>query len=108
MGDVLLVVGPQDELDALRVVVGRESDLDLRTMPSAITSKRLIVTRTEASGKTLAELDFIRRFGVQITRISRAEVEADANDPFRIDHLIEPEPPAITARSIWRAHTADS
>ena len=75
LGDVLLVVGPQDELDALRVVVGRESDLDLRTMPSAITSKRLIVTRTEASGKTLAELDFIRRFGVQITRISRAEVE---------------------------------
>ncbi|MBW2494537.1 MAG: DUF4328 domain-containing protein [Deltaproteobacteria bacterium] len=40
--------------------------------------------------------------------ISRAEAEADANDPYRIDHLIEPEPPAITARSIWRAHTADS
>ena len=40
--------------------------------------------------------------------ISHAEAEADARDPYRIDPTIEPEPPAITARSIWRAHTADS
>lgn len=40
--------------------------------------------------------------------IRRAEEAADAADPYRIDHLIEPEPPAITPRSIWRAHTADS
>jgi len=86
LGDVLLVVGPQDELDALRVVVGKESDLDLRTMPSAITSKRLIVTRTEASGKTLAELDFIRRFGVQITRISRAEVEMSTSPAYVVQY----------------------
>ena len=86
IGDVLLVVGPQDELDALRVVVGRESDLDLRTMPSAITSKRVIVTRTEASGKTLAELDFVRRFGVQITRISRAEVEMSTSPAYEVQY----------------------
>ncbi len=86
LGDVLLAVGPQDELDALRVVVGKESDLDLRTMPSAITSKRLIVTRTESSGKTLAELDFIRRFGVQITRISRAEVEMSTSPAYVVQY----------------------
>jgi len=40
--------------------------------------------------------------------ISRAEAEADATDPHRIDLAMELEPPAITARSIWRAHTADS
>ena len=86
LGDVLLAVGPPDELDALRVVVGKESDLDLRTMPSAITSKRLIVTRTESSGKTLAELDFIRRFGVQITRISRAEVEMSTSPAYEVQY----------------------
>jgi putative transport protein len=86
LGDVLLAVGPQDELDALRVVVGRESDLDLRTLPSAITSKRVIVTRTESSGKTLAELDFIRRFGVQITRISRAEVEMSTSPAYEVQY----------------------
>jgi putative transport protein len=86
LGDVLLAVGPQDELDALRVVVGKESELDLRTMPSAITSKRVIVTRTGASGKTLAELDFIRRFGVQITRISRAEVEMSTSPAYEVQY----------------------
>ena len=86
LGDVLLAVGPQDELDALRVVVGKESDLDLRTMPSAITSKRLIVTRTESSGKTLAELDFVSRFGVQITRISRAEVEMSTSPAYEVQY----------------------
>ena len=37
--------------------------------------------------------------------ISRAEAEAD---PDWTGQQLEPEPPAITATSIWRAHTADS
>jgi len=42
--------------------------------------------------------------------ISRAEAEADEADPLRIDIPIESddELTATTARSIWRAHTADS
>jgi hypothetical protein len=40
--------------------------------------------------------------------ICQAEAEANATDPHRIDLAIEPEPPAITAKSIWRAHSADS
>jgi len=37
--------------------------------------------------------------------ISRAE--AEATDPYPIDLPLEPEPPALTPRSIWKAHTAD-
>jgi putative transport protein len=55
-------------------------------MPSEITTKRVIVTRTEASGKTLAELDFVRRFGVQITRISRAEVEMSTSPRYEVQY----------------------
>ncbi len=86
LGDVLLAVGTRDELDALRVVVGKESSLDLRRLPSAITSKRLIVTRTAATGKTVAALDFARRFGVQITRVSRTEVEMSATPDFELQY----------------------
>jgi putative transport protein len=86
LGDVLLAVGTHEELDALRVVVGKESDLDLRSLPSAITTRRLIVTRTAASGKTIAELDFVRRYGVQITRVSRAEVELPASAGFELQY----------------------
>ena len=83
---MLLAVGPREELDALRVVVGRESSLDLRALPSAITARRLIVTRTAATGRTIAELDFARRFGVQITRVSRAEVEMSATPGFELQY----------------------
>jgi putative transport protein len=85
-GDVLLAVGTREELDALRIVVGKESSLDLRALPSAITSKRLIVTRAAATGRTVAELDFVRRFSVQITRVSRAELEMSATPGFELQY----------------------
>ena len=37
-----------------------------------------------------------------------SQAEANAMVPYRIDLPPEPEPPDITARSIWSAHTADS
>ena len=86
LGDVLLAVGTREELDALRVVVGKQSDLDLRSLPSAITTRRLIITRAAASGKTITELDFLRRYGVQITRVSRAEVELPASPGFELQY----------------------
>jgi putative transport protein len=85
-GDVLLAVGRREDLDALRVVVGRDSTMDLRSLPSAITTKRLIVTRTAATGKTIGELDFVRRFSVQVTRVSRAEVEMSASPGFELQY----------------------
>ena len=85
-GDVLLAVGRREDLDALRVVVGRESELDLRSLPSAITTKRLIVTRAAATGKTIGALDFLRRFSVQVTRVSRAEVEMSASPGFELQY----------------------
>ena len=86
LGDVLLAVGRREDLDALRVVVGRESTLDLRSLPSAITTRRLIVTRAAATGRTLGALDFLRRFGVQVTRVSRAEVEMSAHADFELQY----------------------
>ena len=86
LGDVLLAVGAKEQIDALRIVVGRESTLDLRALPSPITTKRLIVTLPGATGRTLAALDFSRRFGVQITRVSRAEVEMAAAPGFELQY----------------------
>lgn len=84
VGDVLLAVGSRKDLDDLRLLVGKESDLDLRSLPTPITSKRLIVTRKEVVGRTLGELDFAARFGVRITRVSRAELEMGAFPAFEL------------------------
>ena len=75
VGDVMLAVGPQDQLDQLRTVVGHDSDVDLRAVPSAITTRWIFVTKPEAMNKKIDELDLVHRHGVAITRVSRSEVE---------------------------------
>lgn len=74
-GDVLLAVGVAEELNALRLIVGTESRLNVQTVPSAITSKRIIVTQSEVLGRTIDELSLRERLAVNVTRINRAEIE---------------------------------
>lgn len=75
LGDVLLAVGTADALARFRTVVGRLSDVDVRARPSPLTVLRIVVTRPQVLGRTVQDLDVARRYGVRVTRISRAEVE---------------------------------
>jgi putative transport protein len=83
-GDVLLAVGPRDALDDLRVVVGRESPLDLTALPSAIIARVLLVTRRDVLGRNVDELDLAGRLGVTVTRLRRNEVELPPSPDVRL------------------------
>ena len=85
-GDVILAVGPKEGLENVRVIVGVESALDLQSLPSRITSRRILLTRKSALGKTLDELDLLGRFGVTVTRVSRAEIELTPSSNFRLQY----------------------
>jgi putative transport protein len=74
-GDVLLAVGPRAGLDQLRMVIGPESERNLKEIPSAITVRRILVTHSAVLGQTVAELRLRERFGVSVTRIERNAVE---------------------------------
>ena len=52
LGDVLLAVGPKQELSDLRLIVGEESKVDLRAVPSSIITRPVLVTIRDALGKT--------------------------------------------------------
>src|SRR5881397_1866986 len=69
LGDVLLVVGPEEKLPRARTLIGRESEKDLRGVSGAVQTDRLRVTCRCVLGRQLQELAFPRRFGVTITRI---------------------------------------
>jgi putative transport protein len=84
MGDVLHAVGPKDALEAFRIIVGKESTVDLVRIPSKITTKRLIVTKQNVIGKTLEELAIGERFEVRITRLLRSEFELTASPGVRL------------------------
>ncbi len=84
VGDVLLAVGPAKELNELRLIVGAQSLLDLRELPSQITTRQVLVTHAAALGKTIDELDLARRLGVNVTRVSRAEIELTPTSGLRL------------------------
>lgn len=78
-GDIVLAVGPKDKLQEFTAVVGRQSDVDLKDLPSDLVIRRIIVTRKNAIGKTVEDLDLQNRFGVAVTRVSRTDIEFTAS-----------------------------
>lgn len=85
LGDVILVVGSPARLEEFRLLLGRESPIDLHEVPSAITSKRIVVTNRQILGRSIRELDLANRLGVTISRVSRAGVELAPSPDFRFN-----------------------
>ncbi len=91
LGDVLLAVGPQAELRKLQLIIGAQSNIDVRAVPSQIESRRILVTQKSISGKAVGELHLQEKFGVNITRIQRNEIVLPVTSEARVqigDHLI--------------------
>jgi putative transport protein len=84
IGDRILAVGPAQGLDHFQRVVGRASDENLLAMPGVLTQRRIAVTTAAASGISVAQLDLDLRFGVNITRVTRGEIEMTAVPSLRL------------------------
>jgi len=84
IGDILLAVGPEHDLDALRIIVGAEVGFDLRAVPGPLTTRRLIVTQSHVLGKALAELTTFAQHQVAITRATRGGLELSPSPGFRL------------------------
>ena len=82
-GDIIHVVGNQDKIKEIRLIIGVPADIDLKSLPSNLTTRRVIVTQKNVLGKTLDELDLHEKFDITITRISRTEIEFTPTPNFR-------------------------
>lgn len=83
-GDRLAVVGTPAGLRQFERVVGRRSDEDLVFEESDVTFRRVVVTDRNVLGKTVGELDLDDRFGVAVTRVTRADIEMTAVPGLRL------------------------
>jgi len=101
LGDILHAVGPEEGLDELRVVVGADAGVDLKSLPGAITNRRLIVTRSEVFGHALSEIDTLAEHDVVVTRVTRGGIEFTATAGFRLQFgdvlMVVGEEPQIDA-----------
>jgi len=84
LGDVLHVVGPEEEVDALRVVIGAEAGVDLKSLPGHVANRRLLVTKVAVLGKPIGDLDVLTQHSVVITRVTRNALEFPASPGFKL------------------------
>ncbi len=83
-GDILHAVGTQERVDSFTAIVGRISEVELPSLPSQIVYRRVVVTKAEAAGSHIGDLNLSNRFGVVITRIIRAGIEFTPSSDERI------------------------
>jgi putative transport protein len=82
--DRLAVVGTPSGLDTFERVVGRRCEEDLVLAESGITFRRVVVTDHNVLGRTIGELHLDDRFGVAVTRVTRADIEMTAVPGLRL------------------------
>ena len=75
VGDILSAVGSPERLPQLVMILGERVTANASAIPSKIQVQWATVSRKEIVGRTIEELAFSERFGVQLTRIRRAQVE---------------------------------
>ena len=83
-GDRLAVVGTRNGLEQFARVIGQRSDEDLVLAESDITFRRVVVTEREVLGQSVSELNLDDRFGVAVTRVTRADIEMSAVPGLRL------------------------
>jgi putative transport protein len=74
LGDVLLAVGLEEELNKLRLLIGEETNVPMETSARTL-SRDLYVTDTRLAGKRLMDLHVWEQYNVIITRIRRQGLE---------------------------------
>ena len=84
LGDGLRVIGPKAKLLEFEPVIGCKSSIDIKGVPSELTTEHLYVTKSKVLGKSLSELNFESTYAAVATRITRADVEFAANDQVRL------------------------
>ena len=77
-GDKVLIVTSQSNVDAIRIIFGEEVPLhlsDWKEHEVNLISRRLTVSQPKVNGKTLRDLNFRAKYGVQVSRILRTGLE---------------------------------
>lgn len=83
-GHRMTVVGTTAGLDQFERVVGQRTGEDLVLSESGITFRRVVVTDRAVLGKSVDEINLDDRFGVAVTRVTRAGIEMSAVPGLRL------------------------
>ncbi|MEF3279615.1 MAG: putative transporter [Elusimicrobiota bacterium] len=83
VGDIVLCVGEEKNLEEFIKIIGSKSDIDIRKQSEKIINTRAVVTNKNLIGKKIFETK-IPSYGVVITRVSRSDIEFVVSDDYTI------------------------
>ena len=83
LGDIYRAVGPRVALARVAKAMGRLTTMSI-PVDSDVQRTDLIVTRTAVLRRSLRELNFIRRAGVTVVRVHRADIELPPRASLRL------------------------
>lgn len=75
VGDVVLIVGPLRQLTEMRLILGEQADVNLKSMDTEVRWERLVCTNSRILGRTVGQIDLHKTHDVVISRVVRAGVE---------------------------------
>jgi putative transport protein len=74
--DVLLIVASKKEIEQLKLLVGPQSNMNLKTAKNSdLISRQIVVTRKEVTHKRLGDIQELHQHEFTLTRLSRAGIE---------------------------------
>lgn len=82
--DLLRIVCAEDDAEAVVAFMGTLEHKDWQLTPTPIISKRVVVTKPEVEGKTLAQMHFSSVLGVNVTRLTRSGIDLFADRNLRL------------------------
>ncbi len=75
VGDVVLIVGPLRQLTEMRLILGEQADVNLKSMDTEVRWERLVCTNSRILGRSVGQIDLHKTHDVVISRVVRAGVE---------------------------------
>ena len=74
-GDLLLVVMSQQDEEMFDAVLGPHEEMDWKGDPDPVTARRIVVTKSELSGRKLGSLRLRMGYKLNVTRVHRAGLD---------------------------------
>lgn len=84
VGDQILVVTTPRDAAAITAFIGRDVQMEWEQLDKRLISRRILITKPELNGKSLAQLKLHAGFGVSITRVNRAGVDLIAQPSLQL------------------------
>ena len=79
MGDQVFIVCSEEDVEAIIAFIGKEVQVDWEKQDMPMVSRRILITKSDITGKKLGDMHFRSMFGVNITRVNRSGMDLFAD-----------------------------